>query len=44
MSEACVSCWITLLLTVKVDVRKGRFGREDGSVIQIVRHSAVVMA
>lgn len=44
MSEAWASCWIALLLEVKVDARKVRFGRKEGSVTQIARHSVVVMA
>lgn len=44
MSEAWESCWIALLLRVKVATRKARFGREEGSVTQIARHSAFVVA
>lgn len=41
--EAWVSCWIALLFKVKVDARKMKYGREERSVIQITKHSAVVI-
>lgn len=44
MSEAWASHWIALLLKVKVDTRKVKFGREEGSIAQIMSHSAVVIA
>ena len=44
MSEAWASHWIALLLKVKVDTRKVKFGREEGSITQIMSHSAVVIA